>query len=203
MNRFDEAAKNWDNKPSSLAIAKACVENINDNIKLKENAYILDYGSGTGLVAFALSSTTNNVLGMDYSIGMVNQFNKKAKDLNYSNIKAIQHNINEEDLPLNNFDLIATSMTLHHIKDTNMFVEKCKEALKDNGYLCINDLDKEDGTFHKKHKNDGVEHFGFDKVELSNILINNGFELIDYKIVHTDFREDKEFPIFNLIAKKV
>lgn len=202
MNRFDEASKTWDLKPSSLAIAKACVENINKIIKLKDNAKILDYGCGTGLVAFSLSSVTNEVIGMDNSDGMVEQFNKKAFELNYSNIKAIKHNIENEDLPQNDFDLITISMSLHHIKNTNMFIKKAHNALTKNGYLVINDLDKEDGTFHKKHNNEGVFHFGFDKNELENMLINSGFKIIDYKIVHKDEREDREFPIFNLIAQK-
>lgn len=202
MNRFDEASKTWDLKPSSLAIAKACVENINKTIKLKDNAKILDYGCGTGLVAFSLSNVTNEVVGMDNSVGMVEQFNKKALELNFSNVKAIKHNIENEDLPQNEFDLITINMSLHHIKDTNIFIKKAYNALTTNGYLVINDLDKEDGTFHKKHNNDGVFHFGFDKNELENILINSGFKIINYKIVHKDEREDRKFPIFNLITQK-
>ena len=139
---------------------------------------------------------------MDNSTGMVEQFNKKANELNYSNIKAIKHNIDEEDLNANEFDLIITSMSLHHIKNANIFIEKAYKSLKKDGFLCINDLDKEDGTFHKKHNNDGVYHFGFDKNELENSLKNLGFKIIDYKIVYTDFRENREFPIFNLIAQK-
>ena len=202
MNRFDEAAKTWDTKPSSLAMAKACVENINKIIKLKDDSKILDYGCGTGLVAFSLSNETNEVIGMDNSNGMVEQFNKKAKELDFSNIKAIQHNIDNEDLTQNEFDLIITSMSLHHIKNANIFIEKAYKALKNDGFLCINDLDKEDGTFHKKHNNEGVYHFGFDKNELENSLKNLGFKIIDYKIVHIDEREGREFPIFNLIAQK-
>mgnify|MGYP000331846190 CR=1 FL=1 len=175
MNRFDEAAKTWDTKPSSLAMAKACVENINKIIKLKDDAKILDYGCGTGLVAFSLSNETNEVIGMDNSNGMVEQFNKKAKELDFSNIKAIQHNIDNEDLTQNEFDLIITSMSLHHIKNANIFIEKAYEALKKDGFLCINDLDKEDGTFHKKHNNEGVYHFGFSKDELINVCTKIGF----------------------------
>ena len=202
MNRFDEAAKTWDTKPSSLAMAKTCVENINKIIKLKDNAKILDYGCGTGLVAFSLSNETNLVVGMDNSSGMVEQFNKKANELNYSNIKALKHDIDEEDLKENEFDLIITSMSLHHIKNANIFIKKAYEALKKDGFLCINDLDKEDGTFHKKHNNDGIFHFGFDKNELITIVKDVGFKITDYKIVHTEKREDREFPIFNLIAQK-
>ena len=55
---------------------------------------------------------------------------------------------------------------------------------------------------NKKQNNDGVFHFGFDKNELENGLKNLGFKIIDYKKVYTDFSEDREFPIFNLIAQK-
>lgn len=202
MNRFDEAAKHWDTKPSSLNIAKACVDNINKIIELKKDSKILDYGCGTGLVAFALSNETNEVVGMDNSKGMVEEFNKKVSQLNFSNIKSIKHNINEENLPINEFDLITISMTLHHIEDTKMFINKAYESLKNSGFLCINDLDKEDGTFHKKHNNDGVFHFGFEKENLIEQLKEKGFKIIDYKIVYTDFREERNFPIFNLIAQK-
>ena len=202
MNRFDESAKTWDTKPSSLNIAKACVNNIKEEINLKNDAKILDYGCGTGLVAFSLSTETNEVIGMDNSNGMVEEFNKKANELNYSNIKAIKHDINDENLEENKFNLIITSMSLHHIKNANIFIEKAYEALKKDSFLCINDLDKEDGTFHKKHNNDGVFHFGFDKNELINIVKDVGFKITDYKIVHTEKREDREFPIFNLIAQK-
>ncbi|MGB1227669.1 MAG: class I SAM-dependent methyltransferase [Poseidonibacter sp.] len=201
MNRFDKAAASWDLKPSSVAIAKACVQNIKKHVNTEEKIKILDYGCGTGLVAFALSNETNIVIGMDNSLGMVEAFNQKIKNLDFKNIKAIKHNINNEELEENSFDLITTSMTLHHIKDTDMFIKKCKKALKNSGFLCINDLDKEDGTFHSKHKNDGVFHFGFEKNNLSQLLKDNGFEIIDYSIVYTDKRNEKEYPIFNVIAK--
>ena len=201
MNRFDEAAKTWDVKTSSLNIAKACVSNINKKLDMSKIKNILDYGCGTGLVSFSLSNESNFITGMDNSKGMIEEFNKKTSALGFSNMKAIKHNINEEDLPLGTYDLITISMTLHHIKDTKMFIEKCKKSLKKNSYLCINDLDIEDGTFHKKHNNDGVEHFGFDKEALIKLLEDNGFEIIDYKIVCIDERNNTKYPIFNLIIK--
>ena len=82
-----------------------------------------------------------------------------------------------------------------------MFIQKAKKSLNVGGYLCINDLVKEDGTFHDEHKNDGVEHFGYDKEELCQLIVDNGFELIEYKIVYTDNRNNKEYPIFQIIAK--
>lgn len=200
MNRFDNVAQDWESKPSRVQTAKSSVDNIKEVIDLKADFKILDYGCGTGLIGFGLSTETNEVIGMDYSIGMVEKFNAKAKELGFSNISAVQHNINEQDLPSKEFDLIAISMTLHHIKDTNMFIKKARMGLKNGGYLCINDLVTEDGTFHDEHKNEGVEHFGYDKDELCKIIESNGFEIVEYKIVYTDHRNNKEYPIFQVIA---
>lgn len=202
MNRFDEAAKTWDKKQSSIDSSNACVNNLLEKITLNDNANILDYGCGTGFIAFALSNETNNILGMDYSDGMVSRFNEKAQELDFDNIKAVKHNMNEEELPQEQFDLVISSMTMHHIKDTNMFARKCFEALKKDGIVCINDLEKEDGTFHKKHNNDGVEHFGYEKEDVCKIFENQGFEIISCDTVFKHERNDKEYPLFNLIAKK-
>jgi len=202
MNRFDEAAKTWDQKQSSIDSSNACVQNLLERIQLKDNANILDYGCGTGFISFALSTEKNNILGMDYSDGMVERFNEKAQELNYDNIKAVKHNMNEEELPQDKFDLFISSMTMHHIKDTDMFAKKSYESLQKGGIVCINDLEKEDGTFHKKHKNDGVEHFGYEKDAVCKIFENIGFEIISCDTVFKHERNDREYPLFNLIAKK-
>jgi ubiquinone/menaquinone biosynthesis C-methylase UbiE len=202
LNRFDEAAKTWDNKQSSVDSSNACVLNLKKHITLKEDSNILDYGCGTGFIAFALSNEKNNILGLDYSDGMVNRFNEKVKELNFTNLKAQKHNINEEELPKNQFDLFISSMTMHHIKDTKMFAQKAYDSLVNNGIVCINDLEKEDGTFHEKHKNDGVEHFGYEKEEVSKIFEEVGFKIISCDTVFVHERNDKEYPLFNLIAQK-
>lgn len=202
MNRFDEAAKTWDKRQVSIESSDACVQDLLSNVQLKDNASILDYGCGTGFIAFALKNETNNVTGMDYSNGMIEVFNNKVSEFELDNIRAIKHNMNEEELPKEEFDLIISSKTMHHIKDTNMFFKKSYDALKDGGVLCINDLDKEDGSFHKDQNNDGVEHYGYEKEELFAIAKNLGFEVLAYKIVYNQLKNEQYYPLFNLIVKK-
>ena len=202
MNRFDEASKTWDKKQTSIDSSNACVENLNKHIKLKDDANILDYGCGTGFISFALSNETNNILGMDYSDGMVERFNEKAKELNFDNIKAVKHNMNEDEIEKNKYDLFISSMTMHHIKDTNMFAQKAYDSLVDGGIVCINDLEKEDGTFHAKHNNDGVEHFGYEENSVKKIFEKVGFQIISFETTYIHQRNEKEYPLFNLIAKK-
>ena len=85
------------------------------------------------------------------------------------------------------FDVIYNSMVLHHIKDTSGIVKIFYELLNKYGYLCIVDLNKEDGSFHKNYPGfDG--HNGFDQEELKNILIDAGFKDVE---VSTFFYDDK------------
>ncbi len=200
MSKFDEASKTWEQKQSSIDNSDACVQNLKEHIKLKDDANILDYGCGTGFLAFALKTPKNTILGMDSSSGMVNKFNEKAKEFNLENIKAIKHDINIDDIEKDTFDLFISSMTMHHVKDTKMFAKKTYDCLKKGAIVCINDLLEEDGTFHSD--NGGVEHFGFTKENLYNIFKSVGFEIISCDVVYSHDRNNKEYPMFNLIAKK-
>ncbi|MCT7649670.1 class I SAM-dependent methyltransferase [Aliarcobacter butzleri] len=202
MSRFDERAKDWDKKQTTLDKSDACINHLKEKIDFSNIKNILDYGCGTGLIAFNLVEENNEVLGLDNSYGMIEEFNKKVKEKNLSNIKAKKHNILEENLPKNSFDLIVISMSLHHIEDIDMFFKKSFEALKNGGYICINDLDKEDGSFHAKHNNEGVYHFGFSKDELVETAKKIGFSDSSFDIVYIFERENGNFPIFNFIAKK-
>ena len=203
MSRFDERAKDWDKKNVSLEKSEACIKHLKNNIDFKNIKNILDYGCGTGLIAFDLVEKNNQVLGLDSSNGMVEEFNKKAKDRNLTNIEAKKHDILNDDLGENCFDLIVISMSLHHIKNLDIFFEKSFKALRNGGYLCINDLEKEDGTFHKKHNNEGVFHFGFTQEELEAISKKVGFSNFIFERVFIYKRDYGDFPIFNFYAKKL
>lgn len=203
MSRFDERAKDWDKKNVSLEKSEACIKHLKNNIDFKNIKNILDYGCGTGLIAFDLVEKNNQVLGLDSSNGMVEEFNKKAKDRNLTNIKAKKHDILNDDLGENCFDLIVISMSLHHIENLDIFFEKSFKALRNGGYLCINDLEKEDGTFHKKHNNEGVFHFGFTQEELEAISKKVGFSNFIFERVFIYKRDYGDFPIFNFYANKL
>lgn len=200
MNRFDQAAKDWDAKPTSILIAKETSTQIAQHINLT-NKDILDYGCGTGLLAFSLSDDVKSMTGMDNSQGMVDVFNEKAKKFGFSNTKAVKHNVDIEDLPQKRYDVIVTSMALHHIMHPHTFFQKCKEALKPNGYLCISDLDEEDGTFHAKHNNDGVHHFGFSHQQIKTFYEESGYTLQFLDNICELERENGTFPIFLSIGQ--
>ncbi|MBN1250941.1 MAG: class I SAM-dependent methyltransferase [Bacteroidales bacterium] len=204
-SRFDKIAKEWDSSQRRINIAANVLAEIKKQIPLSENMEVLDYGTGTGLILLGLQAYVKNFTGMDNSEGMLNVLKEKVDSLGNKNIFLLKHNVDNEDLPLNKFDLIVINMALHHIKDTNRFIKKAYESLKPEGYLCITDLVKEDGTFHD-NADLGVHHLGFDIEDLNKILINNNFKVKTLNQFYSidKPREDgvKKFPMFIAVGIK-
>ena len=194
-NRFDIEAKNWDKNRRRVDLAKTIADEIKKAIHINKEFKILDFGCGTGLLAYNFENEANEIIGVDPSIKMVEEFNKKSTSLKIraycSDIKKIEEK----------FDLIISSMTFHHIKDIEKTINLLRDKLKENGFLCIADLESEDGTFHDKGNN-GVYHFGFDIDNLSKIFSKNRFEIVCKKRVYT-IKKHKDFHIFLICAKKI
>lgn len=199
--RFNALAKQWDSKPARVEGAMTFVDKICQLLdKDIKNFDILDYGSGSGLVSFGFANKVNSILGLDNSESMVEVYNEKAKSINFDNIQSRLHDINKEELPKNSFDLIATNMTMHHIKDIRMFIEKLHFSLKEGGDIFIADLIKEDGRFHSD--NTGVEHFGFDTEHLISIFNEVGLKNISCEILNKIEKPHNIYEVFILKGSK-
>jgi len=181
LNRFDIDALTWDDLPRRVNLAKSVVNEIKNFVKNKK---VLEFGCGTGLVGINLSFFAKELIGIDTSKKMVEKFNEKAKKLNL-NAKAIQKDIFEINAK---FDVVVSSMTIHHIKDLKKLNEKLKQITNE---IFIADLVKEDGSFHTRG-NDDVYHFGFSKEELKEFF--KGWNM-EYKIIHT-IKKHKDFDVF-------
>jgi len=198
MSRFDRLAREWDLNPRRVESAKITTEKIKSLIDITDKT-ILDYGTGTGLIAFGLFEKAARIDAMDNAPGMLEALREKIESAGISNITPILHDIHHEPLPETEYDLIVTAMTLHHIDDPDMFVRKCVGALKRGGYLAISDLVSEDGTFHTMG-NDDVKHFGFAKEEIEAIYARNGLKMIYHEIVQV-IRKHRDFPIFLAVGQ--
>jgi len=203
-NRFDILAQEWDSKLERVETAINFVDHIKSTLPYNDisDFSAVDYGCGSGLVSFALASDLKEILGLDYSKAMVEKYNQKAANLNFSHLRAKQHNINQQSIDNAQYNLAVTNMTMHHIKDTFRFVSTLKSSLKSSGYLYISDLVTEDGSFHSMG-NDDVEHFGFDKDTLYKIFKELNFHDINYDIVQTIEKEQGSYPIFSISGKAI
>ncbi|GCD11552.1 class I SAM-dependent DNA methyltransferase [Clostridium tagluense] len=171
---FDNYAKTWDTD-ERIDRAKIIANEISKSIVIDKNYSAMEFGCGTGLVSFNLYDKFKNITLVDSSKGMIDILESKIDEYKVNNMLPYHLDILSENSIDMKFDVIYNSMVLHHIQDTEAIIKTFYELLNKDGYLCIVDLDKEDGSFHKNYPDyDG--HNGFKQEDLKNILISAGFK---------------------------
>lgn len=203
MSEFDAKAATWDENPGRVERAIVIANYLKEHINLSNVKKAMEYGSGTGLLSFALQDVLPDITLMDGSAEMTKVAQQKVEAQGAAHLHPIHYDLMEQPLPEERFDLIFILLTLHHIDDTDGFLEKAFELLNPDGHLAIIDLEKEDGSFH-----DGPfhGHKGFERNALEKQLKEKGF-LIEHYGVCWEIEKEKEghkkkFPLFMLAAKK-
>jgi trans-aconitate 2-methyltransferase len=102
---------------------------------LKGNERILDLGCGDGNLTSQLAELVPDgfVLGIDGSVGMIEEANKIRK----SNLSFLLKDINKLDFN-NEFDLIFSNATLHWVKNHNRLLQSTFDCLRPDGLLRFN-----------------------------------------------------------------
>jgi len=201
---FDNYAKTW-NTEKRINRAKIISNEISNSIDIHKNYSAMEFGCGTGLVSFNLYDKFKEITLVDSSIGMIDILNSKIGKYEVTNMIPLHLDISIENTLGMKFDIIYTSMVLHHILDTKAIIKNFSNLLNKDGYLCIVDLDEEDGSFHKNYPEfDG--HNGFNQNDLKNILINSDFKDIDSNTFFYDEKiigdERINYSLFLMKARK-
>src|SRR5512143_169726 len=200
---FDAKARQWDDNPvfreRGLKIAQA----IRQAVPLHRQMHALDYGCGTGLLSFPLRDELGAILAADSSSGMLDVLAEKIAAAGVTNMTPVKLDLLADPPPAQRFDLIVTSMTLHHVPNTDPILRLFHDLLNPGGYLCIADLDKEDGSFH------GIEvdvHHGFDRTDLSRRAAKAGFADTQFQTVFSIAKEretgTRDYPVFLMTARR-
>jgi len=203
MTDFDKAAADWDKDKQKIDRARAVSECIRKMVNITPEMTALEYGCGTGLLSFHLQPFFKHITLADNSSGMLTVLSEKISSAKIDNMSPLQADLLSDDLQERNFDIIYTMMTLHHIHPVQELFSRFFDLLSSNGYLCIVDLDKEDGSFHDKDFNG---HHGFERKEMEKMAGSNGFKNIRFK---TPFKiqksvngHEKTFSLFLMTAQK-
>lgn len=195
---FSEKAKEWDKNEMVLQLSNATSSAILKNIEFNERMQVMDFGAGTGLITFQVVPHVASIAAVDISQSMLD---KLAAKINLKNkVKTVCQDILKHPLE-QKFDVIMSAMALHHVKDTNLLVQRFFEHLKPDAKIALADLDAEDGSFHPAEI-EGVYHDGFDRENLKNVLEKNGFKDIKFVTAHTITKEIKNYPVFLVTATK-
>lgn len=200
---FDSKARQWDENPVFQDRARRIADALRDMVPLSRTMAALDYGSGSGLLTFPLKDELGYITLSDTSAGMLAVAREKIAAQGIANMTTIQADLSASSLPDTRFDLIYSSMTLHHIQDTDAILAAFHTHLNPGGWLGIADLDLEDGSFH------GPEvdvHHGFDRDVLAKRTRRAGFSDVAFRTVF-EIEKDKPlgkraYPVFLMVARK-
>ena len=201
---FDKKAKDWDDN-RRIQRSKVIVEKIIDYVNLQETFSGLEFGCGTGLISLNLYDKLGKITCIDTSSGMIKQLEDKVAEHNLDKITVTQLNINDDHDLQSEYDIIYSSMSLHHVTSLEETLQNFYDLLQDGGQLCIVDLDKEDGSFHSQESN-FLGYNGFEQKELSQLLEQVGFNNIMSETFYNDERSignrNIEYSLFIMKAKK-
>jgi predicted TPR repeat methyltransferase len=190
---FDTKAATWDADPAKVERAQVIGRAIRATVPLDPSVRLLEYGAGTGLVTEALRDAVGAVTLADTSAGMRDVMRAKVEAGVIPNARIWGLDLATDPVPDEQFDLVVTAMTLHHIHDLAPVLSAFAALLVEGGHLCVADLDEEDGSFHT---GDFDGHHGFRRADLAAQLEAAGFGHVAFQDCHHVERDGVAYPLF-------
>lgn len=207
-DKFNREASQWDENTGRRALAHAVAEAINAAAEPHKGIRALEFGCGTGLITMEIAPLAGKVSAVDTSGAMLAVLDEKIRISGIANIETIRTDLSSPQFTDSNehsFDLIYSSMTLHHISDTAGFLKLLSWLLAPGGMIAIADLDKEEGLFH----DDPLEklHHGFDRPELAALIEAAGLQETIFETAYIFEKKNREgkltaYPVFLVTARK-
>jgi ubiquinone/menaquinone biosynthesis C-methylase UbiE len=201
---FDKVAASWDEKPARRLLAAAVSAGIAADVPLHRDMQVLEYGCGTGLCGLRLASEVGHLTAADTSAGMLEELRRKIQPLGLGNVTPILIAPDCWALPTAAYDLVFSSMVLHHIEAIDILLQCFETSLKPGGYLALADLEDEDGTFHDDPT--GIAHHGFDPQVLIAMLERLGFTALTARTIHMIRKQhgddERTYPVFLITGQK-
>jgi ubiquinone/menaquinone biosynthesis C-methylase UbiE len=200
---FDAVARQWDENPVFVDRARRIADGIRAAVPVADDMRALDFGSGTGMLSFPLQPQLGHVTLTDTSPGMLAVAEEKIAAWGISNMDTQLLDLTATAVPTERYDLIYSSMALHHVPDTDAILKTFHTLLAPGGWLCLADLDQEDGSFHGVHVD---VHHGFAREALAEQAARAGFTGIGFSTVLEVIKETeagaRAFPVFLLVARR-
>jgi len=144
-NWFKNWANEYDNTLGKVQRHHKLLDLVVESSEIKEGELVLDIGCGTGLLSLKfLRKADCLIYGIDSSPEMLEIFKEKITKLNLSGKISLELEDAENiDFKNENFDIIASTVTLHHVKNKLPVIEKIYKLLNPGGKFLLGDIDVE------------------------------------------------------------
>ena len=126
---YDRISKIYD---TGRAAHPETIEKLGQLIGIATNSKILDMGCGTGNYTWALYKMTKNIIGLDYSFGMLTQANAK-----YPEIPFLQGDVTDLPFESETFDGTFAIQVLHHIKEKERFLREAHRVMRKQAHIAL------------------------------------------------------------------
>lgn len=195
---FDARAETWDDA-NKIQRAEEVAAAMRRMVPLSRSMKALEYGAGTGLLSFFLRDALGPITLADSSAGMRAVAERKIAAAKAAGMRVVDLDLMRDPVPAERYDLIFSTMTLHHVPDVPRVLGVFQSMLNPGGWLCHADLDAEDGSFH------GPEvdvHHGFERDTIRRWLAAAG--LVDVSIGDCGAIENggRRYPVFIAVCRK-
>ena len=176
---FYEDTKNWDFSRFKIKTDKLTNWYLYKKLKkiATKDSRILDLGTGGGEKVIKYFPKCAEILGTDYSEGMIETANKNLKKSGRKNITfRVMDNL-KMDVPDNYFDIVVA-------RNTPSDPDQIYKCLKDGGYLLIHGVDKYDCLdFKLAFGKEPEENEAISVIDFKNV-INAGFKDVELVPIH-------------------
>ena len=195
---FDARAETWDDA-QKVSRAEDVAAAMRRAVPMSPTMRALEYGAGTGLLSFCLRDALGPITLADSSAGMRAVAERKIAAADARGLRVIDLDLMRDPVPAERYDLIFSMMTLHHVADVPRVLAALRAMLDPGGWVCLADLDAEDGSFHGPQ----VEvHHGFERATVRTWLAAAGFaEVVVTDCCHIE-HHGQRYSVFLAVARK-
>jgi 2-polyprenyl-3-methyl-5-hydroxy-6-metoxy-1,4-benzoquinol methylase len=192
-DRFNQEAATWDQAERRVALARDVAAAIAARVTLGPRLELLDFGCGTGLVTLALAPQVGTATGADPAPAMLAELKAKAAASGLKAATVLLDGTATGSLG-GPYDLIVSSMTLHHLADVPAAFRQFAASLRPGGQVALADLDVEDGSFHGDAT--GVHHQGFRREQVRGWLEDAGFRGVQVALAAETTKAGRTYSVF-------
>jgi ubiquinone/menaquinone biosynthesis C-methylase UbiE len=115
-----------------------------DHSECRATDAVLDVATGTGFTALAFAPHVGSVIGLDVSIGMLEQARKRAEEQGLANARFTEGAAEAIPFPDESFDVVTCRIAPHHFLSVPTFLAEARRVLKPDGRLLIADTSASD-----------------------------------------------------------